>query len=549
MKFRVFGAIFLVATFLLPTLVQAQFLEQGYEVGLFGGVTGGLNQTTDYDHGRQDAEFAGRLSFSMPIIDMLQAEIGGGYVKNAGTTGNDPIVAAINDGSTYETTLIPIDLRLRLGFLKYNRLLPYVYAGVGALHWDVGTVPLEADSSAKLKGWTGVVPFGAGFQVRVIDHLSVDLNGGMNYTFSDNLDARKLNQNDSYLTAMLGIRFSFGGRPADNDPDKDGLTNDEEAKLGTDPNNPDTDGDGLNDGDEVRKYKTDPLKKDTDGDGLNDGSEVNKYNTDPLKKDTDGDKLNDYEEVMTYLTNPLKVDTDEDSLSDYEEVMDTKTDPLKADTDGDELKDGEEVKTHGTDPHKIDTDGDKLSDGEEVLKFQSNPLKVDSDGDGLSDYDEVMKFKTSPLKQDTDAGGKADGLEVKENLNPLEPADDMPKKAAPMKLEKKAKIVLEGITFKTNSAEILPESEKVLTWAYETFRDNPEIKVEIRGYTDSTGSRKANIKLSQARADSVKQWMVAKGIAANRMTTKGYGPDNPIAPNATVEGKQKNRRIEFYRVD
>jgi outer membrane protein OmpA-like peptidoglycan-associated protein len=56
------------------------------------------------------------------------------------------------------------------------------------------------------------------------------------------------------------------------------------------------------------------------------------------------------------------------------------------------------------------------------------------------------------------------------------------------------------------------------------------------------------MKLSQARAESVKGWLVAKGIAAERITAKGYGPDKPVADNKTKEGRQKNRRIEFFRV-
>jgi len=71
--------------------------------------------------------------------------------------------------------------------------------------------------------------------------------------------------------------------------------------------------------------------------------------------------------------------------------------------------------------------------------------------------------------------------------------------------------------------------------------------VEIRGYTDNTGKKASNVKLSQARADAVKTWLVGRGIAAERVTTKGYGPENPVAPNTTADGKQKNRRIEFFR--
>lgn len=81
------------------------------------------------------------------------------------------------------------------------------------------------------------------------------------------------------------------------DMDKDGLTYDQELTLGTDPNNADTDGDGLTDGEEVNTHKTSPKNFDTDGDGLTDGEEVKTYKTNPLKKDTDGDTYSDGVEV------------------------------------------------------------------------------------------------------------------------------------------------------------------------------------------------------------------------------------------------------------
>jgi OOP family OmpA-OmpF porin len=71
--------------------------------------------------------------------------------------------------------------------------------------------------------------------------------------------------------------------------------------------------------------------------------------------------------------------------------------------------------------------------------------------------------------------------------------------------------------------------------------------VEISGHTDNVGKRSTNMKLSQQRADAVKAWLVAKGIDASRMTAKGYGPDKPVAPNTTAEGRAKNRRIDFTR--
>ncbi|MDP8249076.1 MAG: hypothetical protein P9M00_13125 [Candidatus Tritonobacter lacicola] len=126
----------------------------------------------------------------------------------------------------------------------------------------------------------------------------------------------------------------------------------------------DTDGDGLTD-EEEKSLGTDPLLSDTDGDGLSDFEEVRKYGTSPIVADTDKDDLTDYFEVSTSNTNPLKSDTDGDGLTDGFEVTTFNTNPLNPDTDSDGLNDGEE-RDHGTDPHDHDTDHDGDSDFEEV---------------------------------------------------------------------------------------------------------------------------------------------------------------------------------------
>jgi TolB protein len=147
------------------------------------------------------------------------------------------------------------------------------------------------------------------------------------------------------------------------DSDGDGLTNNQEVSLGTDPLNPDTDRDELLDGDEVNNRRTDPLNADTDGDGLSDGEEVIRRSTDPLNPDTDGDALNDGDEVQRG-TNPLNPDTDQDGLRDSDEVN-LGTDPLNPDTDSDQLQDGQETPPC-PDPLTPDSDGDGIIDGRDL---------------------------------------------------------------------------------------------------------------------------------------------------------------------------------------
>lgn len=165
------------------------------------------------------------------------------------------------------------------------------------------------------------------------------------------------------------------------DSDGDGLTDDEESLLGTDPFIADSDSGGVADGDEVAQG-TDPLDAsddafDSDGDGLADARE-SALGTDPALPDTDGDRLLDGEEVDVYGTDPLRGNTDSDGLSDWAEAKVFGTDPTVADTDGDTLNDGQERKELGTNPLEPDTDSGGVDDGIEVTRG-TDPLDASDD--------------------------------------------------------------------------------------------------------------------------------------------------------------------------
>jgi outer membrane protein OmpA-like peptidoglycan-associated protein len=453
--------------------------------GLGGGIGGG-DIFGDTDLRDRVARYQARVFLRYGLIDHIQGEVGAGLGRIA--------------GARYEAVLIPIDYRFVFSPFSFDKWNPYLYGGGGVLHYKSSLLP-QFTTTNEISEWTGFIPAGGGIQLKLGDLISFEISGGYNFTFSDNINGVQIDdQKDNYWSFLIGLSTS-GGESDDADPDKDGLSNKEEKQLGTDPHNADTDGDGLTDGEEVHQYHTNPLKADSDGDGLSDGDEVNKYKTNPNKADTDGDGLNDKDEIFTYHTDPLKTDTD----------------------------------------------GDGLSDGDEALKYNTDPLKADTDGDNLSDGDEVQKYHTDPLKKDTDGGSVNDGDEIAHSTDPLNPNDDVPQKKEELKAEVGKAIILDGIVFATNKTDITPQSEEILRKAFNTLEQNPDIEVEIHGYTDNVGKQPHNMKLSQGRADSVKAYLVKKGIAADRITTKGFGPDKPIAPNTTEEGRQKNRRIEFFR--
>lgn len=187
-----------------------------------------------------------------------------------------------------------------------------------------------------------------------------------------------------------------------------------------------------------------------------------------------------------------------------------------------------------------DSDGDGLSDAYE-LQIGTDPNNPDTDGDGLTDGEEVLKYKTDPLNPDTDGGGIMDGVEVKFGNNPLDPDDDI------LSIPVGGKLILRGIEFETGKADITPQSERILGFALRALQSRQEMELLIVGHTDNSGSRDLNLKLSLDRANSVKNWLVNKGIAESRLQAEGKGPDEPLVPNTSPQNMQKNRRVEFIR--
>jgi outer membrane protein OmpA-like peptidoglycan-associated protein len=111
-----------------------------------------------------------------------------------------------------------------------------------------------------------------------------------------------------------------------------------------------------------------------------------------------------------------------------------------------------------------------------------------------------------------------------------------------------AKIVTHGINFDINKADIKPESMGTINAIVGILKNNPDLKFEIQGHTDNSGVAANNLTLSQKRSDEVKKQMVALGVDAARLTTKGFGDTKPISDNGTPEGKANNRRVEFVKL-
>ena len=107
------------------------------------------------------------------------------------------------------------------------------------------------------------------------------------------------------------------------------------------------------------------------------------------------------------------------------------------------------------------------------------------------------------------------------------------------------KLVLEGVNFDFDKATLRQDEVSDLDKNVEALKEWGDVDVEVAGHTDSKGSDKYNQKLSKQRADAVRDFLISKGVSADRLTAKGYGESQPVADNATEEGRFKNRRVEL----
>lgn len=518
----------IIFVFSLSTGAIAQLNEYGYKLGVQASY---VSPDTYFDADGLSMQVRPFLRFELGRYFDLGLGVGYAWMNMKDKLDN-PV----------KTTLIPADLRLLFSPIVSDAWNPYLTAGIGGVYWKNETRPISPAPNTPNASKTDIfIPVGIGSEFALGESLLLDLHAIVNASWTEHMTGynppntdNSILENDAWWT--FGIGLAYSSESCSKDSDNDGIGNCDEKELGLDPNNKDSDADGLEDGLELNKYNTDPKNADSDGDKLKDGEEVITYASNPLTKDTDADGLDDFAEVITFKSDPLQSDSDGDKLTDGDEVNKSKTDPTSKDTDGDKIDDYNEINVSKTDPLVADTDNDGLKDGSELNLYKTNPLISDTDGDKLLDGMEVNQYRTNPLEKDTDGGSVDDFLEVKLNKNPLDPKDDI------------VSIDLE-IVFGLNSSKLTKTAVAILEDALPKVKEILSISgsnLEIKGHTDASGSEKANLKISTRRAKSVYDWFVAKGISNSRISYKGYGESQPKYSNKTREGRKQNRRIELF---
>jgi len=270
----------------------------------------------------------------------------------------------------------------------------------------------------------------------------------------------------------------------------------------------------------------------------------------PLDSDRDGvfdglDRCPDTRTGVIVNTSGCALDSDEDAVPDGIDVCPNSPHGAVVDVNG----------------CPVDTDGDSVFDGLDQCPgtpvgalVDARGCAVDSDGDGVPDgLDQCPDTRTGlPVSADgcpldSDGDGVPEGVDRCPNSPAGQDVDEL---GCPLLFEQpRTPLVLRGVNFATGRSVLTTESYAILDEVAEALLARPEVRVEIAGHTDITGSRTTNMRLSMERAQAVMAYLAQRGVAPSRMEARGYGPDRPIATNATAAGRAQNRRVELSRVD
>jgi len=311
---------------------------------------------------------------------------------------------------------------------------------------------------------------------------------------------------------QAGLSLMFGGY--NKDSDKDGVLD----KADQCPNTPTGD-----------KVDANGCSLDSDGDGVKDG-------LDQCPSSPPGDKVD---------ANGCSLDTDKDTVRDaIDKCPDTPA--------------GDKVDANGCSlPKDADADGvtddvDQCPSSPPGDKVDATGCSVDTDKDGVRDA--IDQCPDTPAGDAVDANGCSadsdkDGVsDAKDRCPNTRPGAKVDETGCELLFEQTERgLVLEGATFATGKAKLTPAGKTALDKVAVGLVDNPGVRVEIHGYTDNTGSKATNDKLSKARADEVKKYLVTKGVTADRIDTYGHGPEDPIGDNKTAAGRAQNRRVELRK--
>jgi outer membrane protein OmpA-like peptidoglycan-associated protein len=439
--------------------------------------------------------------------------------------------SATNDSLGFDVNVA----RLGATFVAHTR--PTV---LGSLYIGLGYNRIFYTGSVDVKDNAGYLILGDRFSLG--GRVALRIEGRLDYI--PNAALSPTNGGAVNFGAAAGISiFAFGG-PA-RDADKDGVPNTTDQC----PDTPrgatvdavgcpmDSDGDGVFDGiDECPNTPAGAFVNekgcptDTDSDGVFDGIDVCPNTPAGAAVDENG----------------CPMDTDQDGVFDgLDQCPDT---PLGASVDAQGCP--------------LDSDGDGVFDGIDQCPdtppgttVDATGCPADSDGDGvIDDIDQCpdtpagfeVDERGCPIERDSDGDGVPDSRDRCPNTASGQEVDEV---GCPILFVVEQGVVqalvLRGVNFATNRSALTAASYSILDVVASSLLAHPDVRIEIAGHTDITGRHSYNMRLSQQRAQAVKAYLARKGVDPSRMVAVGYGPDQPIADNATPAGRSDNRRVEL----
>jgi len=230
------------------------------------------------------------------------------------------------------------------------------------------------------------------------------------------------------------------------------------------------------------------------------------------------------------------------------------------DSDGDGIEDSKDSCPNEAGSIELngcpDTDGDGIADKDDACPNEAGLAALrgcpDSDGDGIANKDDACPNEAGPQ------ANRGCPWPDKDNDGVLDKDDQCPDVAGTVanngcpevteEVQKQLNDYAKTILFDTGRSSIKTESEKVLADIIKILNEYPNAKFTVEGHTDSVGSKKTNQRLSEERANSVKDYLTSNGVSSSRLTATGYGEDKPIATNVNRAGRAQNRRVEINLV-
>ncbi len=227
------------------------------------------------------------------------------------------------------------------------------------------------------------------------------------------------------------------------------------------------------------------------------------------------------------------------------------------DSDGDGIPDGEDDCPNEAGPKEFngcpDSDGDGIADKDDACPNEAGIAALggcpDADGDGVADKDDACPNEAGPAENkgcpwpDSDGDGVLDKDDQCPDIAGTVANNGCPEVTE--EVQKQLNDYARTILFDTGKSTLKTESVSVFVDIIKILNEYPNAKFTVEGHTDSVGSASLNQKLSESRANSVRDFLVKEGIGADRLTAIGYGEDKPIATNNTRAGRTQNRRVEI----